>query len=269
MKIVSTLATAGALAVASLALSAPAHAVVETFATYTAVGGANVRYVNSGNGAGRANDATYFTITNPTDTAPGAVLVNFSFLEPLLAPFVTNVAALYTLNSSFARGNPAVGNPNFTISGFSGNFSFVTTSAITVSGPGLITTTYAAGSNLLSGTFSGGSLLGTIGGTAAATFTSGPNSPAFTYTSDFLNFKDDATFDRATSLTAINARLAITANGALRNFRAVNSGQFSSDPAPVAAAASLVPEPASWAMLVAGFGLVGASLRRRSRTVAA
>jgi hypothetical protein len=30
-----------------------------------------------------------------------------------------------------------------------------------------------------------------------------------------------------------------------------------------------VPEPASWAMLVAGFGLVGAAARRRQRTVAA
>lgn len=30
--------------------------------------------------------------------------------------------------------------------------------------------------------------------------------------------------------------------------------------------AAAVPEPAAWAMLIAGFGLVGASLRRRSRT---
>ncbi len=32
---------------------------------------------------------------------------------------------------------------------------------------------------------------------------------------------------------------------------------------------SLVPEPASWALLVAGFGMVGANLRRRERPVAA
>jgi hypothetical protein len=30
-----------------------------------------------------------------------------------------------------------------------------------------------------------------------------------------------------------------------------------------------VPEPASWAMLIAGFGLTGAAMRRRSRTAAA
>ena len=30
-----------------------------------------------------------------------------------------------------------------------------------------------------------------------------------------------------------------------------------------------VPEPASWAMLIAGFGLVGASQRRRRTSVAA
>lgn len=33
--------------------------------------------------------------------------------------------------------------------------------------------------------------------------------------------------------------------------------------------ANAVPEPATWAMLIAGFGLVGASMRRRSRAVAA
>ncbi|WP_310497277.1 choice-of-anchor C family PEP-CTERM protein [Sandarakinorhabdus sp.] len=32
---------------------------------------------------------------------------------------------------------------------------------------------------------------------------------------------------------------------------------------------SLVPEPAMWAMMLAGFGLVGATMRRRSRAVAA
>jgi hypothetical protein len=31
----------------------------------------------------------------------------------------------------------------------------------------------------------------------------------------------------------------------------------------------LVPEPGTWAMLIAGFGLVGGALRRRRETVAA
>jgi PEP-CTERM motif len=30
-----------------------------------------------------------------------------------------------------------------------------------------------------------------------------------------------------------------------------------------------VPEPTTWAMLVMGFGLVGAGMRRRSRAIAA
>lgn len=37
----------------------------------------------------------------------------------------------------------------------------------------------------------------------------------------------------------------------------------------VAGTAAVVPEPATWAMLVVGFGLVGAATRRRVRTVAA
>lgn len=37
----------------------------------------------------------------------------------------------------------------------------------------------------------------------------------------------------------------------------------------IQAAAGAVPEPATWAMMLGGFGLVGASMRRRSRTVVA
>jgi hypothetical protein len=33
-------------------------------------------------------------------------------------------------------------------------------------------------------------------------------------------------------------------------------------------AAAGVPEPASWAMLIAGFGLVGAAMRRRALAIA-
>jgi hypothetical protein len=37
----------------------------------------------------------------------------------------------------------------------------------------------------------------------------------------------------------------------------------------MASGTGVVPEPASWAMLIAGFGLVGATQRRRKVVVAA
>jgi hypothetical protein len=62
-----------------------------------------------------------------------------------------------------------------------------------------------------------------------------------------------------------------------------NTGQFNSDPANIrysnafnvvydatfsaTIAASAVPEPASWAMMIGGFGLIGAALRRRKVAV--
>ena len=59
-------------------------------------------------------------------------------------------------------------------------------------------------------------------------------------------------------------RLEIGANGKL----------YVSNFSPVAGigqvlAISYVPEPASWAMLIAGFGVIGAALRRKSRAVSA
>ena len=34
-------------------------------------------------------------------------------------------------------------------------------------------------------------------------------------------------------------------------------------------AAAAVPEPATWALLLTGFGMIGVAVRRRSRTIAA
>jgi hypothetical protein len=61
--------------------------------------------------------------------------------------------------------------------------------------------------------------------------------------------------------------LNAVAGKSLRSFRATATGSFSSDPAPTITA---LPEPGAWAMLIAGFGLVGFAARRRSiRQVAA
>ncbi len=259
-----TAATAGAI-------STPAAAVVVTFATFSATTSANnFRLVNSGNNAARTTDATVYSTATGTATTPGSAPVKFSFLIPQLAPFITDVNALYTLSGSIAKNSPVSSSGFFIQSGYSGSFSFLTTSAITISGPGFITHTYAAGSNLLSGTFSNGNIVGTIGSTSGSAFASGPSGVNITFTSDFLDFSGSALLDRATSLTAVTSPFSKHSglNGALNGFRAVTGGQFSSDPVPIVNFTAPVPEPGSWALLVVGFGMVGATLRRRSAVAA-
>ncbi|KAB7646610.1 PEPxxWA-CTERM sorting domain-containing protein [Polymorphobacter fuscus] len=182
---------------------------------------------------------------------------------------VNNISAVYTMNAVVAKDSPVLVLGNAYIQpGLSGSFSFVSTSDITISGPGLITTTYAAGSNLLSGTFSGGNVVTNRFGSSGASFASGINGSDISFTSDFLTIDAMAQLDRATSLTAIAPTAFTAANGALRSFRAVTGGQFSAEPNPIPAA-EIVPEPASWAMLIAGFSLVGVAMRRRKRALVA
>ncbi|WP_310497564.1 PEPxxWA-CTERM sorting domain-containing protein [Sandarakinorhabdus sp.] len=254
-------------ALATLAVAAPAAAVVTTFASFGPISGANLRFVNSGTGASRANDAVYYTTATPTGTVAGAVSVNFSFLNSALSPFVTNVTSLYRLDAVVAKGSPAQLLGSLLVQGgISGTFSYLTTSAITVSGPGFVTTTYAAGSNLLSGSFSNASILATNGGTSGSSFASGLIGTNISFTSDFLLFAPGSGLDRSTTFTSITAASAVAANGALRSFRTVTGGTYSADPVP--RAVSAVPEPANWIMLIAGFALVGVSARR-NRAVAA
>lgn len=258
-----------AAALAAMATSAPAAAVVTTFATFSATGGANARWVNSGTSATRTSDAVYYTTSTPTSNVAGPVGVTFSFINSAIAAAVTDVSASYSLNAIVARNSPIVVSGTTLIQpGIIGSFSFLSAAPITVSGPGLTTTFYAAGSNLLSGTFSGGSLIAARNGTAGAGFASGINGATISYTSDFLNFDALAELDRSIAFTAITPRSFVGANGALRSFRAVTGGQFSVDPNPIPVAAN-VPEPSAWALLVAGFGLVGVSMRRRKHSVTA
>lgn len=260
------------LATAAIGLAlvgaAPASAVVVTFATFSALNTTkNFRLVNSGNSsaASRTTDATLFTTATGTSTVPGSVIVKFSFLQPQLNAFVNNANASFTYNATVARNTPATtfGGQLFQ-SGITGSFSFLSTTAITVSGPGFVTHTYAAGSNLLSGSFTNATLNGS--GSSAGTTSSTASGSLVSFTSDFLDFSNTVQRDRGLTLTAITPSLSKHAglNGALNAFRATAGGQFSSDPAPLINGLAIVPEPATWAMLVVGFGLVGVRTRRRS-----
>ena len=57
-------------------------------------------------------------------------------------------------------------------------------------------------------------------------------------------------------------------NGGSLNLEPSTALQFAAVGLDVTPRASVVPEPATWAMLVGGFGLAGGAMRRRRRTVA-
>lgn len=259
--------TAAIVLGAGILQATPAAAVVETFATYSAATSArNVRFVNVGNSASRTRDATMYTTSTGTSNVPGAAAVKFSFLIPSLSTFVTGVDALYTLNVDVAKNSAVNASGVFVQGGLTGSFSFITTQAITLTGPLFETVTFAAGSNLLSGVFTAGNLIGNIGSSAGSSFASGVNGGTITFTSDFLDFTDVLNLDRAQSLTAVSPLFSrhAGANNALSSFRAVAGGQFSSDPLPTVNFLRPVPEPETWAMMLVGFGLIGFAARRRS-----
>lgn len=256
-KLALTAVTIGALAAAT-----PSQAVITTFASFQASNSVrNIRWQRQGT----ANGLMYTTSTG-TANSVGAVDVRFSFLQNY---FVANniaqgIDAKFTLNASTTNDPAQLMSGQILQAIDTGSFSFISTSAITVG-----SVTYAAGSNLLSGTFTNASLGGQNNGTAGGVNDSGLglNGSALSdvnFTSDFLDFNalTDPTVRRdfALSLTAINPLLAVQPGRSLQNFRATAGGSFSSDPAPII---NGVPEPAIWGMMIAGFGVVGFQSRRR------
>lgn len=242
------------LIAAVAAAAVPAHAV--TFASYTQVGNTTTfRFANTGNAAARATDATF--MTNASGTTPGAVNVRFSFTQPGagLGGLVNNVAATLLITGSVARNTPATG--NLVQPGLTGTMTFLSTAPITLSGPRFGTpVTLATGSNLLTVSFSNASIT-TSTGSSTGTFAG----TTVTYTSDFLDFGGGAnSFSLNMTNITPTAQAATGANRALRTARSRLAGSFN---AAIAPANSAAPEPAAWAMLVLGFGLVGTSLRRR------
>jgi PEP-CTERM motif len=254
MRILGTVAIALA---ASFVVATPASAVITTFANFSAdTNGANVYFLN----AASNSDAAFFTTATSSSTTASARQVSFNFL-PSEFNAIGPVNALWSLNGIVTNTVATIGGANIFQRNIAGSFSFINTSAIAFGN-----TAYAAGSNLLSGTFTNSTIVGLRNGTSAG-FSGSPPVSSISYTSDFLTFAPGSDYDLSISLIQIFPALnALPTNGtptsALRTFRAVASGQFSSDPGPLTA----VPEPETWAMMIVGFGLIGGALRRRSAT---
>lgn len=92
------------------------------------------------------------------------------------------------------------------------------------------------------------------------TFKSNNNS-VITFTSDFLDFSHVVDKDFSFSFSGSSPTFNAPVGSSSRSLSMSGSGTFASDPAPLVVGG--VPEPASWAMMLGGFGLLGATLRTR------
>lgn len=229
-------------AMAATTLGSVPAAAITTFASFSpADTSPNVRYT----------DGLLFTAAGGVG-GPSSVNVLFNILVGGF-PALQGVSASYTLNAAIPAGTlPAAG--AFNLDNASGVFSILSNEAINAGG-----IMYAAGSNLLSGSFGSGFLDGTIDGTSGVVRGSTEGGASIVYTSDFLDFSDVVVFDFSLPLTAVTQSFG-PAGGTIRDFNASMGGQFASEPMPSVGG---VPEPTTWAMLVLGFGLVGVTARRR------
>ncbi len=97
-------------------------------------------------------------------------------------------------------------------------------------------------------------------GNGSFTFKSNANS-VITFTSDFLDFSNVVDKDFAFSFSGASPTFSSTLGNSGRSTSFSGSGTFASDPAPLVVGG--VPEPATWALMLGGFGLLGLSMRTR------
>lgn len=107
--------------------------------------------------------------------------------------------------------------------------------------------------NLLTVTFTDAVLTG--GGTSGVFFDAQPGVGTITYTSDFIDFSTSTAEDFALSFSGLTHPLGS------ETWTADGTGTFANDNRERPGGS--VPEPATWAMMIVGFGAAGAVLRRR------
>jgi hypothetical protein len=227
--------------------AAEAHAVtLITFTTFAESGSG--RIIAWKKGPGHSLDGSIFS-TMAGHTSPGSPLVIFNFQDT--THFLSGIMAKLTLTGT-EIGNPATSGAGFEQCCIGGSFSFI------YEGPDGVTdpagNVYHTGvTNLLSGAYTLARITGL--GTSGA-FHDSTDFGTISYTSDIIpDLSTAPAADFSIALAAIKPALGATPGEALNSFRAGASGAFS--------AALAIPEPASWAMMITGFGLLGLAARRR------
>ena len=225
-----------AAAVASTLMAVPALAVDSpsvTFAQYVQQSSDRiVNYTNTGTGnALTITRAPVFFVVN--DYGPGGVYPALLSMSASSSAFVTSAGA------------------QFEQVGWSGtmNFTSGSTNYLTV--------------NFTDATFS----FDSAGGSASLISTD-PSHP-ISYTSSLLTLPTFSAENFSLAFTSITPPFVVAANGYGGPFTASTAGSFAGSTV-LNPGGGEVPEPASWAMMLAGFGMVGFSARRRnSRMVVA
>jgi hypothetical protein len=224
---------AGAFAGAMMLGAVQAHAVtLAPFASYTMKGG--------------PTDAgwTRIGLTGGNFSNSGSPNITFNFLDT--TKYLDDLDAKITASAS--ESGVAAHDQVFQ-DGISGSFQ------ITYEGP---TQTFMGKSyvhdvtNLLSGEFTNGTISGA--GTSGALHAS-TDVGTVVFTSDIITtLSSAAASDFSFALAGITPALSYTPGQSINSFKAGTSGAFS---------VASVPEPATWAVMITGLGLVGLAARRR------
>lgn len=218
----------------------------------------NLRFLRS-----TANPTTAGLISaRPGITSATWLPVSFAFTNPQLNNALGTFDALMLFEASATGAAQSIAGVVTVQPGVAGTLSFKTINDMTVG-----QTFYGAGANLFSiNLLSGGAISGL--GSSGSLIASENGSAVFgAPTSDFLNISGAANQELSMSLNGITSALAFVQGQALSSFNATARGSYAADGD--FSATAVIPEPATWAMLMTGFGMVGSLARRRRNVVAA
>jgi hypothetical protein len=186
--------------------------------------------------------------------------VVFYFLDPDLAPAGFLSAALSltaTETNAVSFPFPSAAKPTIAAT-FDGSFDFIYDGPTGTFGG----TNFTNGDILLHGVFSDAVLSGS--GSTGSLVDSVLGDGIVFFSSDFLDFDPLEDEGMSISITSISPSLKLVGS-TLRNFSGVSSGTF--EGTVTHNVHNDVPEPESWALMVAGFGVMGLAMRRTRRTI--
>ncbi|HLZ75537.1 PEPxxWA-CTERM sorting domain-containing protein [Phenylobacterium sp.] len=242
-----------------IVVDANGHPVLDTHGNYQKSAVDDYSWANAGGAANNSKNGSFSTLTSKG--AIGSLLVEFSFSDPALSQDGTDLLANFTASMSetgFAAIPPGGPGQTWLQQGLTNGvsaFSFTLANATVINGH-----SYAAGTNLLSGTLSDAWIQG-AGGTGSTNVTIG-NGGSLHFTSAVEPFTGliPGSQEFVLDLGSVHPHFGAHTGDALESFKANGGGNFSF---------LAVPEPATWGLMLVGFGGMGAMLRRRRATAVA